>query len=140
MRLPAKQDCHVPSAAPDFRERAAIFDRTARGALSTPHTSRAPGFATQDHAQARDSNAAQSNTQDIEATSANLFRKECQGCTKARGRAAPPRDFNLPERSSTPSHGFSWQPVQLSRKIGVSSLTSRLEWCASRSTRMVLTF
>ncbi len=29
----------------DFRERAAIFDHTVRGALSPPHTSRAPGFA-----------------------------------------------------------------------------------------------
>ncbi len=37
----------------DFRERAAIFDHTVRVALSPPHTSKAPGFATQDHAQAR---------------------------------------------------------------------------------------
>ncbi len=42
----------------DFRERAAIFNHTVGGALSPPHTSRAPGFGTQDHAQARDSNAA----------------------------------------------------------------------------------
>ncbi len=34
-----------------------MFDHTVRGALSPPHTSRAPGFATQDHAQAQDSNA-----------------------------------------------------------------------------------
>ncbi len=47
----------------------AIFDSTIRGAY---HKSREAGFATQDHAQARDSNAAQGNTQDMEATSANL--------------------------------------------------------------------
>ncbi len=44
-----------------------FFDRTVRGALSSPHTPRAPGLATQDHAPARDSNAAQGNTQDMEA-------------------------------------------------------------------------
>ncbi len=56
----------------DFDVRAAISDRTVRCALSPPHTSRAPGFAAQDHARARDSNAAQGNTQDKEATLANL--------------------------------------------------------------------
>jgi hypothetical protein len=61
-----------PSCIMDFRERAAIFDHTVWGALSPTHTSRAPGFATQDHARARDSNAAQGNAQDMEATSANL--------------------------------------------------------------------
>ncbi len=73
----------------DFRERAAIFDHTVRGALSPPHTSRAPGFATQDHAQARVSNAAQGNTQDMEATSANLLGKECQGCCQTRRPSRP---------------------------------------------------
>ena len=73
----------------DFRVRAAIFDHTVRGALSPPHTSRAPGFATQDHARARDSNAAQGNTQDMEATLANLLRKECQGCSEARRPSRP---------------------------------------------------
>jgi hypothetical protein len=73
----------------DFRERAAIFDHTVRGALSPPHTSRAPGFAAQDHARARDSNAAQGNTQDMEATLANLLRKECQGCSEARRPSRP---------------------------------------------------
>ncbi len=29
------------------------------------------------------SNAARGNTQDMEATSVNLFRKECQGCIEA---------------------------------------------------------
>ncbi len=33
----------------DFRERAAIFDHTVWGALSPPHTSRAPGIAIQDN-------------------------------------------------------------------------------------------
>ncbi len=68
---------------------AAIFNHTLRGALSPPHTSRAPGFATQDRDQARDSNAAQGNTQDVEATSANLLRKECQGCSEARRPSRP---------------------------------------------------
>ena len=66
MREPVQQEKY------DFRERAAIFDNTVRGVLSPPHTSRAPGFATKDQASARDSNAAQGNTQDMEATSANL--------------------------------------------------------------------
>jgi hypothetical protein len=67
----------------EFCEHAAIFDHTVRGALSPPHTSRALGFVTQDHAQARDSSAAQSNTRDMKATSANLLRKECQSCSEA---------------------------------------------------------
>jgi hypothetical protein len=73
----------------DVRERAAIFDHTVRGALSPPHTSRAPGFATKDQASARDSNAAQRNTQDMEATLANLLRKECQGCSETRRPSRP---------------------------------------------------
>ncbi len=67
----------------EFRDRVAMFDHTVRGALSPPHTERAPGFATQDHAQARDLNAAQGNTQVTEATSANLLSKECKGCSEA---------------------------------------------------------
>ncbi len=61
----------------NFRERAVIFDHTVRGAFSPPQASKAPGFATQDHAQARDLNAAQGNTQDMEANLKNLLRKEC---------------------------------------------------------------
>ncbi len=76
-------------SAVDFRERAAIFDHTVRGAVSPPHNSKALGFATQDHARARDSNAAQGNTQDIEATSANLLRNECQGCNETRRPSRP---------------------------------------------------
>ncbi len=77
-------------ASTDFRVRVAILDHTVRGAFSPPHTASAPGFATQDHAQARDSNAAQSDTQDKEATLANLFGKECQGCGGG-PKAKPPR-------------------------------------------------
>jgi hypothetical protein len=73
----------------DFRERAAMFDHTVRGALSRPHNSRAPGSATLDHARVRDSNAAQGNTQDMEATSVNLSRKECQGCSETRRPSRP---------------------------------------------------
>ncbi len=74
----------------DFRERAAIFYHAVRGALSPPHTSRAPGLATQDHAQVRDSNAAEgNNTQDMAVTSANLFKKECQGCRETRRPSCP---------------------------------------------------
>ncbi len=83
----AQQQC--PALRPVFRERAAIFYHTVRGALSPPHTSRAPGFATQDHAQARDSNAAQGNTQDMEATSGNVLMKECQGCSETRRPSRP---------------------------------------------------
>ncbi len=49
-------------ASSDFRERAAMFDHTVRGALSPPHPTSVSGFATQDHAQVRDSNAAEGNT------------------------------------------------------------------------------
>jgi hypothetical protein len=73
----------------DFRERAAILDHTIRGALSPPNTSRVPGSATQCHAQARDSNAAQGNTQDRKATLAYLLRKECHGCSEARRPSRP---------------------------------------------------
>ncbi len=66
-----------------------MFDHTVRGALSPPHTARAPGFATQDHARARVSNAAQGDTQDMEATLANLLRKECLGCSEIRGPCRP---------------------------------------------------
>jgi hypothetical protein len=69
----------------DFRARAAaIFDDTVRCSLSPPHTSKALGFATQNDAQVRVLNAAQGdlNTPDVEATSANLVRKECQGCNE----------------------------------------------------------
>ena len=40
-----------------------------------------------------------------EATSANLFRKECQGCNEARKPSCPAPQFNLPRRLSPPSHG-----------------------------------
>ncbi len=73
----------------DFREVAAIFDHTVRSALSHPRTSRAPGFTTPDHAYVRDSNAAQGNTQDMEAISANQSRKECHDCIEARRPGRP---------------------------------------------------
>ncbi len=44
----------------DIRERASILDYSVRGALLPPHTS--------GHVQARDSDAAQRNIQDMEAT------------------------------------------------------------------------
>ncbi len=81
-RARSKGIVRIPKVRYDSHERAAFFDHTVRGALSTPHTSRAPGFATQDHARARDFNTAQGNTQDMEATLANLLRKECQGCSE----------------------------------------------------------
>ncbi len=61
--------------------------------LSSPgvHTSLAPGFAQQDHARARDFNAAQGNSKDMEATLAKLLRKECQGISKARRPRRPIR-------------------------------------------------
>ncbi len=74
----------------DFRDCAVIVDHTVQGALPPPRTSsRTPGFATQDLAQARDSNAAQCNNQDMEATSVNQLRKECQGCSEARRPSCP---------------------------------------------------
>ncbi len=77
----------------DFRERAAIFDHTVRGDRS--HTSRASGFSTQDRAQARDSNAARGNFQDMEATLANLLRKEYQGCSEARRPRQPRPTYSI---------------------------------------------
>jgi hypothetical protein len=73
----------------DSRERAAILDHTARDDLSLPRTSRLPSFVTQHHTQARDSNAAQGNTQHMEATSKNLFRKEFQGSSETRRPSLP---------------------------------------------------
>ncbi len=50
-----------------------------------------PSSATQDHSRApwRDSNAAQSHTQDLWATAPNKFRKECQGCSEDRRPSHP---------------------------------------------------
>ncbi len=94
--MPAYQ--HTVAARIDFRERAAILDHTVRGVLSPPYTSRALGFATQDHAQARDSNAAQGNTQDMKATLAILLRKECKGCNETRRPSRPAS--RIPSQSS----------------------------------------
>ncbi len=80
----------------DFRERsAAILDHIVRAALSPPLTSGEPGLTTQDHAQVRGSNAAPGNTKDMEAASANLFRKECQVAARPEGQAALPHVFTL---------------------------------------------
>ena len=49
-----------------------------------------------------------------EATSANLFRKECQGCNEARKPSCPAPQFTLPRRLSPPSQsavsntGYCW--------------------------------
>ena len=43
-----------------------------------------------------------------EAHSANLFRKECQGCNEARKPSCPAPQFNLPRRLSAPSHGSAF--------------------------------
>ncbi len=40
-----------------------------------------------------------------EAHSANLFRKEYQGCNEAQKPSCPAPQFNLPRRLSPPSHG-----------------------------------
>ncbi len=55
-----------------------------RSALSLPHTSRAPGLETPNHARARDLSAAPGNTREMEATSVSIFRMECQGCSITR--------------------------------------------------------
>jgi hypothetical protein len=50
------------------------FSTTPVGVPLPPHTSRAPGFATQDHSLVRDSIAAQGITQDMESTSAKRIK------------------------------------------------------------------
>ncbi len=87
---------------------------TVSGALSSPHTSRAPGFATRNHAHPRYSDAAQGNTQAMEATSDGDQRIQegvlhCQGCSVAPAKVKPPRptdsifqsDCHLPAMDST---------------------------------------
>jgi hypothetical protein len=81
---------------PHFREFAAIFYHNVRGALSPPHTSSAPGFAAQDHARVQDSNAAQGDTQDMEATLVNLKGMECHGCSEARRPSRPASRIQSP--------------------------------------------
>ncbi len=95
------------------RDLAAVFDHryTVRGALSPPHTSRVPQFATQVHGQARDMNlnAAQGNTQDMEATLENQlsnFGRSARVAARPNGRPAPPHGINVPERLSLPSLGI----------------------------------
>ena len=59
-----------------------------------PHTSRALGSAAREDTQELCSKNAQGNPQDTEATSANLWRKECRGiATRPEGQAAPPHKF-----------------------------------------------
>ncbi len=126
----------------DIRERAATFDHTVRGALSPPHTSRAPGFATQDHARVGDSNAAQGTR--LHPGHGGHFgkpvRRECQGCSEARRPSHPAptysifrSDGHLPAMVSADRrllqlrpaicHGFSGQaaptaPARRARRLG----------------------
>ncbi len=79
--------------------------------------SMAPGFAAQDHAQARDPNAAQGNAHDMDAIAANLFRKECQGCCEAR---RPSRPAPRVESSGAIVASQPW--IQL---------TGNFAWCVS---------
>ncbi len=106
--MKAKLVANLSLVSDYFLERAAILDHTVQDALSPPHTSRAPGLATQDRAQAR-TNAAQGNTQDMEATSANLLRKECQGCSEAR---RPSRSTSRIQSSGAIVNSQPW--IQLS--------------------------
>ncbi len=95
------------TAETDFRERAAIFDHNCSGCpFPSPHLKGAR-LRNAGPRPSRDSNAAKGNTQDMDATLANLLRKECQGCKEAEGQAAPPHVSNLPERLPPPSRGFS---------------------------------
>jgi hypothetical protein len=77
----------------EFRARAAIFDCTIRDAPCTSYTSGAPGALTQNVA-VRDSNPAPVVTQEMEATPANLSRRECQEGSEARGQATPPHKLS----------------------------------------------
>ncbi len=54
-----------------------------------PDTSRAPGFATQNHAQKRNSNATQSNTQNMEATFGKPISEEVRGMRQGRRLSRP---------------------------------------------------
>ncbi len=54
---------------------AAIFDHNVQGVLFHLHTSEAPGFATQDHDEERDLDAATGNSQDRQATSATYVQE-----------------------------------------------------------------
>ncbi len=84
----------------DYREQAAMFDCTVRGAPR--HTSTSPGSLPQYRAQALDSSAAplecpgHKDTQDVEATSAKLFREECQECGEAQRPCQPVLQFSRP--------------------------------------------
>ncbi len=55
----------------------------------------------------RVSNAVQCNAQDMEATSANLFKKRHRIAARPEVQAAQHHGFNFPDRLSPPSHGFS---------------------------------
>ncbi len=75
-----------------FRVLKAIFDQTAQGALSTTHLMGA-GAGKSERARLQDSNTAKGNTQDMEATSANLLTSECQSCSEARRPCRPAPRF-----------------------------------------------
>ncbi len=77
----------------DFRERAAIFDPTVRlfgmpFPLPTPQGRRDSQFRTMPNREIRMLRDA-TNTQDMEAISANLFRKKFQDCSETRGQSRP---------------------------------------------------
>ncbi len=103
------------TARGDFRQRAAIFDHTVRGVLSPPHTSRVPRFATQDHAQARDSNAALGYTRTWRPLWQSYSGRSARVAARPEVQAPPPHVFNLPERLSPLSHGSDrrFGPVEL---------------------------
>jgi hypothetical protein len=61
-----------------------------------------------------------------EATSANLFRKECQGCNEARKQSRPASQFNLPRRLSTPSQGSADRRLRPALAAPLASLCSTL--------------
>ncbi len=77
-----------------FRVRVAIIDHIVRGALSSSQTSSAAGSAAEDHARARDSNAATGIIQDMYANSAILFIQKLGCCSEIEDlarKAKPPR-------------------------------------------------
>ncbi len=69
-----------------FRASAAIFDHTVRGSFPPPHI----GCATQDHARAPDSSAAQDSAKDIEANQAHYQGTCARVAARPEGRASPP--------------------------------------------------
>jgi hypothetical protein len=96
-----------PNMIFDFRERAAIFVQTVRAALSPPHTSRAPGFATLAVPERKIRMLRKATPRTWRLLWQTYSARSATVRGRPEGQAAPPHGFNLAEGLSAASLGLS---------------------------------